>query len=380
MNARERYLATINFEKLDRPLFWECAYWGATVRRWYREGLPEKQGVPDDLPDGRTVKGNDALDIEEYFGFDPYYEYIEVDAKSLIPAFEEEILEDHGEWVLQRNANGLVEKQRKDRTSIRSQVRTAVTNRDDWEAIKERLRPDLEGRTPENWDDRVEKWKDRDYPLNGLHCEHWLHLVELIGQERLLTLFYDDPDWMKEMLSYLSDYYIPLAEQVLKRVVPENCWLGGDFCYKNGPMMSPACFREFLLPEFRRVATVYRDYGVPSVIVHTDGDFRQLIPLFIEAGVTGVHPYEVTNGQDVVEIRKAYPRLEVFGGIDKRAVAKGKKAIDDELERQVPFMTEHGGYIPYIDHSVPPDISFENFSYYRRRLAELAGGADGGKT
>ena len=145
-------------------------------------------------------------------------------------------------------------------------------------------------------------------------------------------------------------------------------------------LISPACFRAFLLPEFRKVASVYRDYGIPSVIVHTDGDFRQLIPLFIKAGVTGVHPYEVTNGQDVVEIRKAYPRLEVMGGIDKKAVAKGKEAIDRELERQVPFMVEHGGYIPYIDHSVPPDISFENFTYYRRRLAELAAGGREVKT
>ncbi len=26
------------------------------------------------------------------------------------------------------------------------------------------------------------------------------------------------------------------------------------------------------------------------------------------------------------------------------------------------------GYIPHVDHATPPDVSFENFCYYRRKL------------
>jgi uroporphyrinogen decarboxylase len=31
---------------------------------------------------------------------------------------------------------------------------------------------------------------------------------------------------------------------------------------------------------------------------------------------------------------------------------------------RIPPMMEDGGYIPTIDHSVPPDISYDNFRYY----------------
>ena len=27
-----------------------------------------------------------------------------------------------------------------------------------------------------------------------------------------------------------------------------------------------------------------------------------------------------------------------------------------------------GGYIPHVDHGVPPDVSWENLCYYRRKL------------
>ena len=113
-----------------------------------------------------------------------------------------------------------------------------------------------------------------------------------------------------------------------------------------------------------------RDYGVPSVIVHGCGNGRQLMPLFVESGATGLHPFEVTSGQDIVEIRKSFPDFQIFGGLDKKAVIAGKEAIDRELEAKLPFMLSQGGYIPYLDHAVPPDVTWESFVYYRTRVNE----------
>ena len=51
------------------------------------------------------------------------------------------------------------------------------------------------------------------------------------------------------------------------------------------------------------------------------------------------------------------------GGFNKCVLAQGKAAIDAELTRIMPLI-EQGGYIPTIDHSIPPDVSYENFTYY----------------
>ena len=65
MNARERFLSVMRFEPVDRTLMWEFGYWSGAVRRWYEEGLPQRKGVPDWLPSGRSMQAEaSALDPE----------------------------------------------------------------------------------------------------------------------------------------------------------------------------------------------------------------------------------------------------------------------------------------------------------------------------
>jgi hypothetical protein len=45
---------------------------------------------------------------------------------------------------------------------------------------------------------------------------------------------------------------------------------------------------------------------------------------------------------DVRQVRKRYPRLSLQGGIDKKALAAGRDAIDRELEAKVPVAVEGG--------------------------------------
>ena len=130
-------------------------------------------------------------------------------------------------------------------------------------------------------------------------------------------------------------------------------------------------FREYMLPAYKKFTAFLRDLGVKNILVDTDGNCWKLIPLFIEGGVTGIYPFEVAANMDVVEVRKQYPRLQMIGGIDKRALIKGKEAIDEELDRRIPYMLEGGGYIPYVDHHVPPDISWDNYVYYRDKIKTM---------
>lgn len=46
--------------------------------------------------------------------------------------------------------------------------------------------------------------------------------------------------------------------------------------------------------------------------------------------------------------------------------------LDREVEK-VGRMLEKGGYLPYTDHMVPPEVSFENYTYFRQKLKEVMG-------
>jgi uroporphyrinogen decarboxylase len=141
-----------------------------------------------------------------------------------------------------------------------------------------------------------------------------------------------------------------------------------DMSFKNGPLMSPAMFEEFIVPAYQRITGFLHAHGIDVICVDTDGDCTKLIPGFIQAGVTGLYPFEVQAGMDVVQIRKQYPQLIILGGLDKIKVARGKRAIDAELEAKLPAMLSQGGYIPFCDHLVQPEVSWDNFRYYRERI------------
>jgi uroporphyrinogen decarboxylase len=63
----------------------------------------------------------------------------------------------------------------------------------------------------------------------------------------------------------------------------------------------------------------------------------------------------------------------MFGGIDKRILAKGKAAIDAHVEAILPTMRARGGYIPTCDHGVPEEVPYKDYLHYRKRCVELGG-------
>lgn len=180
-----------------------------------------------------------------------------------------------------------------------------------------------------------------------------------------------DPNLIKGMMAFLADFWIALWDQALDVVEADCAHFWEDMAYRNGPMISPAMFREFMAPCYRRIIGFLTERDIKMMLVDPDGNLDRLIPLFLEAGLTGVWPIEVQAGNDLLEIRRHYPRLQLQGGIDKLQVAGGREAIDRELQAKVPFMLERGGYIPHLDHVAHPEISWADFRYHRRRLREL---------
>ena len=62
----------------------------------------------------------------------------------------------------------------------------------------------------------------------------------------------------------------------------------------------------------------------------------------------------------------------LLGNIDKRVLRDGatKADIEQEVMSKVPQLVRGGGYSPFVDHAVPPDVPFENFQYYMDLIHE----------
>ena len=175
------------------------------------------------------------------------------------------------------------------------------------------------------------------------------------------------------MMETITEFSIALLKKALKEAPVTVVQFFEDMCYCTGSLISPAMFREFMLPRYRRITDVIRGLGVDTIFVDSDGKVDELIPLWLEAGINGVMPMEQAAGNDIFAYRRQDGSdLLMAGGIDKRALAQGKAAIDRELEEKIP-LAFHGGYIPHLDHLIPPDVPFDNLAYYWQRKKHLLG-------
>jgi len=381
MNSRERFLACMRFEPFDRAPNWEMGYWAGTLERWYQEGLPRHPQAPQGLAFGAEVKGegfpwrrSEPRDwsVHTYFNLDKGIEKIDGEW-GIWPPFETKILWEDEENVKRQEPDGTIVLVRKDSGSLPHPLEWPVKDRTSWEKLKaERLKIDISGRLPENWEQQVAEYRERDWPLviGGPFLGVFSSLRTLLGFERLMYTFFDDPQLIRDILDHLTNLWLALFEQVLADTDVDYAYFWEDMSYKSGPMVSPRIFREFLLPVYQRITGFFREHGIDIILLDTDGNVWELIPLFLEGGITGLYPFEVRAGMDVAEVRAKYPRLQMLGGIDKTALARGPEAIDKELERIAPVIRT-GGYVPGVDHYVPPDVPWEHFVYYRRKLVEL---------
>jgi hypothetical protein len=372
MTPRERFLAVMEYQPLDRLPNHEVGVWGQTMDRWQQEGL--------DIYNLHW----DWFTGEESLGMDPR-EYIPVNF-GMLPGFEEEVLEQTDRYVIKRQWNGIVTKALLEgtahgtRASMDEYMDFPVKNRDDFRQLKKRYGATHQGRYPAQWETTMlPGWKNRQHPLIlGRNCStlgfYW-RAREWMGTEGVSYGWYDQPDLMHEMMEFVADFTIEVSRPILEKVAPDYIFLNEDMAMKTGPLLSPATYRTFIFPHMRRLVDFYKSHGVGYFVVDTDGNSEPLIPLLMEAGVDAIWPMErAADSQNPLFLRKKYGKqLRLWGGVDKRELTKDKQAIENHLRTFIPLVDE-GGFIPTIDHTVPPDISLENFTYYMKRKMDLLRG------
>lgn len=241
----------------------------------------------------------------------------------------------------------------------------------DWQTYKERhMDPDDPSRFPENWADRIAEYRNRDYPLQLTHRGVYGFARERMGDENLAYAFYDEPDLVHDMMDSYTDMAISLWEKQLADVDFDlvECW--EDMASKNGSLISPATFDEFMAPNYRRIADFARQNGIRVILVDSDGFIENLTDSMLKAGVTALYPFESLAGNDVGRTLDRYPNVGVIGGLRKESMYEGEEAIDIEIEKARNWIKK-GRYIPGPDHFVLKTASFANYRYFMERLREV---------
>jgi len=358
MTCRERFNRAMTFQSVDRLPLLTMGVWEETRRRWESEGMTDYQ---------QEIRGYDGP-LQSAWLYGRFQEPI--------PAFEETVLNRTDSYVDAQNTIGQIERRLAGTTSMPFFLQYPVASRKDWQRYKERLHPDSPGRYPDDWDRLVkERRTTAKDEIRGVAVWGFYGFPrQMLGPENLSLMFYDDPALIREMNDYWVQFTIERLERAVREMAFDYALIWEDNCYNHGMLHSPEVFTEFMAPHYRTLIEFFKANGINMISVDSDGNVRELIPLLLDVGVTALHPFEVAAGMDVVAIGKDYPDLQIWGGIDKRALATDFQAIDRELERVIGPMKKRGGYAAAIDHSVPPNVSLQNHRYFVERLTALSAG------
>jgi len=400
MNAREIFLRVLGFEQTNRTVNWEFGYWAGTIRRWYAEGLEEREGLPAGTVYGDVIAGpglqwpetsyDDRLyldrDVARHFNFDRGFTYLHVN-QWLCPRFEEKVLAETEDTVTMFGGDGITRRMFKDQRSMPLFLDWPVKDGKDWDRLaEERLNLDnLVQRLLPGFAEDVRAARRRDYPLSllGDPCGFFGCLRYLLGEVALFYAYYDNPALIRRITSYLCDFWISFMEELYRYVDFDFGYFFEDMAGKQGMLVSPAIFKEFMEPSYRRIIGFLKGRGVRHFIVDSDGFVEDLVPLLERVGVTGMLPFERQAGNDLRRIRRDHPRLQMMGGFNKALLRDGNANRDADLEAELAMIAELvplGGYIPFADHFIPPDVSLESFTRYRKgleRVIETTGVAHG---
>ena len=357
LTNRERVRRCAQCLPIDRaPFSFYFGPWGETLERWKSEGIDNplawQQNFPFDKP------------VVQVAG---YVNHLHC------PPFVPEVLERSGSKLVMRDPMGEIVECIEGKSGIPKILRSPVNNREEWEQLKaERLNPNDPARFPENWKELARQWNAADAPVQiGIYpCGLYGTLRDLMGVEGSLFAFYDMPDLVKDIMDGLTDFWLSIYEKICRDVKVDILHIWEDMSGKQGSLVSPDMIREFMLPNYKKLSDFAKAHDIAVIQVDTDGDCEELIPLFAGAGVNLMLPFEVTAGCDVVALRRKYPYMSMMGGIDKMEIAKGKEAIDRELKRIEPLLFETG-YFPALDHLIPPEISYADYTYFVNRLHDI---------
>jgi hypothetical protein len=353
MTYREQFNAIMHYGEFDRMPVLHWTGWPETIERWEREGMPA------------------GVDQCAYFNAHPMAAGLPVNL-GLLPLFDEETLEDTDEYRIFRQNDGVVCKDWKHRSCIPHYTDFLLKDSSNWHLYKAKLQPD-----PARIGDigASMAWaRDKGYPVSFHTASMVGFLRNWMGVENFGVACCVEPDFIAEVCDTIANLVCWTIEEVCSKhdVTIDLGWGWEDICFRSGPLVPPAVFKDAAVPGYRKISDTLLRHGCKLHLVDCDGMIEDLVPLWLEGGVNVMFPIEIGAwNADPAAFRRQYGKeLRVLGGIDKLVLEKDPAAIDAEIARRIPLMAE-GGVIPLPDHLITPDTPLENYKYYLEAIRKL---------
>ena len=197
--------------------------------------------------------------------------------------------------------------------------------------------------------DRSEKY----IPVSG--GDYFLTLISFMGFENAMLALYEEPEEVKALLEYVSEFYLTVLKQQIRYVKPELMTLMDDDAAYRAPFFSVDMYREFFKPFHKLHCDIAHENNM-FIERHDCGRSESFVPDWVEMGIHSWGPAQTTN--DVVSLKKEYVgRLALIGAWDSQ---KWGSCNDEEefragLKEYVDTFAPGGGFVFFPSPGGRPD-------------------------
>lgn len=155
-----------------------------------------------------------------------------------------------------------------------------------------------------------------------------------------------DASGLKNEAGQRVEANLKLAEKLQKNGGLDGFMMCSDYCFNNGPFMSPNQFSDFVAPYLSKVVSGYRSLGFYS-IKHTDGNILPIVDQIVQAKPDGLHSLDPQGGVDIADIKKRFgAQICLIGNVNCGLMDTG---TDEQVTESTLYALENGmpggGYI-----------------------------------
>lgn len=183
-----------------------------------------------------------------------------------------------------------------------------------------------------------------------------------IGLDRLAYIMRKYPQKFRKLNDAWVDLTIELHKCVFE-VGMDMVFICDDHCYKDRCMFSPKQFKDFLVPNFKRMADNAHKHGA-KFLLHSDGFLSEELPLLIEAGVDAAEPLEYEANNRLDQIKGKYGDKIAFIGNVPATEVLTNGTIEDTIKMTKKCLldaADGGGYMLGPGSDVLGTIKVDNF-------------------
>ncbi len=346
LTSKERLALTYRHREADRvPML--AKPWNSTLKRWRKEGLP------------------DDMDFREYFGLDKVVGI----RGDISPRYAVKVIEETDEYIIDTTGWGVTQKNWKHAASTPQTIDRTIKDRKSWEEAKSRMEM-----TPSrvDWDSLQQNyglWQEQGaWIQGGLTFGFDRTHARIAGTEKVLVWMAEDPELVMDIINTQLDCDLCLMDMIWDKGYRFDAihW-DDDMGYRNGLFFSVDMYRRILKPIHKRAVDWAHKKGIVAHL-HSCGNINELVPELVDIGLDALNPLEVKAGMDPVYLKENYgDQLVLHGGINAM-LWKDVDRTEEEIRRLLPVLKQGGGYIFQEDHSVPDNVSLQDFE----RIMNLA--------